>query len=305
MDPEMLEKMVEKLGGLGIDSLVVVRNGYIVMEKYYAPYDQDTLHGVYSVTKSILSALIGIAIREGYIHNVDDPVLDYFSGRTFENDDDRKQTITLEHLLTMSAGLDWNWDEMIYSPDYVQYVLDQPLLTEPGTAFLYSSGNSQVLSAILQESSGLTAQEFAREYLFNHLGIEELSWNSDLTGISLGGWGLKLKPRDMAKIGYLYLNEGGWDGQQVIPAAWVEASTRSYIRVPEPLEPWEVFMGYSWWVHEDGIYAAHGTKGQFIYVIPELDLVVVITGHLPDAQFTQPQRLIREYIIPAVITDTN
>ena len=104
----------------------------------------------------------------------------------------------------------------------------------------------------------------------------------------------------MAKIGYLYLNNGVWDGRQIIPITWIEASTKKYVQVPEPLEPWNLYMGYLWWLHEDGLYAAHGMKGQFIYVIPELDLVVVITSHIPDTKFSQPQILIRDYIIPAV-----
>jgi CubicO group peptidase (beta-lactamase class C family) len=111
---------------------------------------------------------------------------------------------------------------------------------------------------------------------------------------------MKMKPRDMAKFGYLYLNQGAWDGQQIIPAEWIEATTKRYIQVSEPLEPWDLYMGYLWWLHEDGLYAAHGMKGQFIYVIPEFDLVVVFTSHISDAKFSQPQLLIRDYIIPAV-----
>jgi CubicO group peptidase (beta-lactamase class C family) len=302
MDEVLLQKMLEEIDeqGLEIDSLLVVRNGYIITEKYYSPYEQDTQHGVYSVTKSIISALIGIAIQEGFIDSVNDPVLNYFPERNIDNYDALKRSITIEHLLTMSAGLKWDWDEMISTPDYVQYVLDQPMYSEPGAEFFYSSGNAHVLSAIIQETSGLNANNFAQKYLFDYLGIDDLSWKKDLSGISKGGWGMKMKPRDMAKFGYLYLNQGKWDGQQIIPAEWIEASTKSYHQVPEPLEPWDLYMGYFWWLHEDGIYAAHGMKGQFIYVIPEFDLVVVITSHLPDSRFAQPQLLIRGYIIPAV-----
>jgi len=304
MDATLLQKMLDEIDkqGLHIDGLVVVRNGYIVAEKYYPPYKQDTLHEAYSVTKSVVSALIGIAIHEGYIDSVDDPVLDYFPGRSFENDDALKRSVTVEHLLTMSAGLEWDWDNMIATPDWIQYVLDQPMYVEPGTEFFYSSGNGHVLSAIIQETSGLNAHDFARQYVFDDLGMDEIQWQKDIAGISKGGWGMKMKPRDMARLGYLYLNQGVWDGEQIIPAAWIEATTKRYVQVPEPLEPWDVYMGYSWWLHEDGLYAAHGMKGQFIYVIPEFDLVVVITSNIPDAEFSQPQVLIRNYIIPAVIS---
>jgi CubicO group peptidase (beta-lactamase class C family) len=302
MDSGLLQKMLADIEeqGLNIDSIVVVRNGYIVTEKYLSPYEQDTLHDVYSVTKSVISALIGIAIHQGYINGVNDLVLDYFPERTFQNDSALKRSITLEHLLTMSSGLEWEMDEMVASPDWVQYVLDQPMYFEPGTAFHYNSGNTHVLSAILQKTSGLSAYEFAQQHLFEPLGIDDTSWQEDILGISKGGWGMKMTPRDMAKLGYLYLNLGIWDGRQIIQTAWITASTKKYIQVPEPLEPWDLYMGYSWWLHEDGLYAAHGMKGQFIYVIPELDLVVVITADIPDDQYAEPQLLIRDYIIPAV-----
>ncbi len=301
MDAALLQQMLDAIEeqNLSIDGLVVVHNDHIVAERYYAPYKKDTPHEVYSVTKSVVSALIGIAIQEGYINSVEDPVLDFFPGRTFENDDARKRSMTLEHLLTMSSGLEWDWDEMVSSRDWVQYVLDQPMYIEPGTEFLYSSGNAHVLSAIIQEASGLNTHEFAQQHLFDPLGITETNWQKDIDGIVKGGWGLKMMPRDMAKLGYLHLNQGMWDGQQVVPASWTEATTTKHIQVPEPLEPWDLYMGYLWWLHEDGPYAAHGMKGQFIYVIPESDLVVVFTGDIPDAKFAQPQLLIRDYIIPA------
>jgi CubicO group peptidase (beta-lactamase class C family) len=295
---EMLETIDEKV--LNIDSVVVVRNGYIVTEKYYSPYRQDDPHDTWSITKSVVAALIGIAIQEGYINSVDDPVLGYFPGRTFENDESRKRAITLEHLLTMSSGLAWDWDEMVSSRDWVQYTLDQPLQADPGTEFYYSSGSAHLLSAIIQEATGRNTLDFARQYLFDPLGIKDVTWKSDLEGIPKGGWGLALKPRDMARLGYLYLNQGLWVDQQIIPATWVEASAQRHIQVPEPLEPWDLYMGYLWWVHGDGPYAAHGMRGQFIYVIPDLDLVVVFTSDIPDSKFAEPQLLIRDYVIPAV-----
>jgi len=307
MDAALLGQMLEAIDeqNLNINSLVVVHNGYIVFEKYYPPYKQDTLNEIYSVTKSVVSALIGIAIQEGHINSVDDLVLDFFPERTFENENDLKQSITLEHLLTMSSGLEWDFDEMVASRDWVQYVLDKPMYIKPGTAFHYNSGNAHVLSAIIQETSGLNTQDFAQQHLFDFLGISEIKWQRDIDGISIGGWGLKMTPRDMAKLGYLYLNQGRWDGRQIIPTEWITASIKRYVQVPEPLEPWDLYMGYLWWLHEDGLYAAHGMKGKFIYVIPESDLVVVITANISDDKFAQPQLLIRDYIIPAVIEATH
>jgi CubicO group peptidase (beta-lactamase class C family) len=239
-------------------------------------------------------------IQEGYLEGVDDRVLDYFPERKFQHDDALKHTITLEHLLTMSSGLAWDYQEMISCRDWVQYTLDQPMVTKPGTAFHYNSGSSHVLSALIQKTSGMSTRDFAQKYLFDPMDISDFRWQKDVDGIYKGGWGMSMTPRDMAKFGYLYLKQGIWNGQQLIPAAWIEATTKRHVQVTEPLEPWGLSMGYLWWLHEDGLYAAHGMKGQFVYVIPEFDLVVVITANIPDAEFVQTQLLIRDYIIPAV-----
>jgi CubicO group peptidase (beta-lactamase class C family) len=302
MDAALLQQMLDAIDeqNLNIDGVVVVHNSYIVTEKYYPPYKQDTLHDMYSITKSVVSALIGIAIQQGYINSVDDLVLDFFPERTFENDDALKRSITLEHLLTMSSGLEGDDHAMVSSRDCVQAVLDQPMTIEPGTEFNYNSGNAHVLSAIIQKTSGLNTRDFAQQVLFDPLGISDLTWQMDINDIPNGGWGMAMKPRDMAKLGYLYLNQGVWDGRQIVPAGWIKATMERHIQVPDPLEPWDLYLGYLWWLHEDGPYAAHGMKGQFIYVIPESDLVVVFTSNIPDAEFAQPQLLIRNYIIPAV-----
>lgn len=306
MDAALLEQMLDAIDEthLNIDSVVVVRNGYIVLEAYYPPYERDTLHEMYSVTKSIVSALVGIAVNEGYIKSVDDPIFDYFPDMTFKNQNVIKQSITLEHLLTMSSGLEWDYDEMVSSRDWVQYTLDQPSYTEPGKEFLYNSGNAQIFSAIIQDISNMDTRDFAQKYLFGPLGIERYRWQTDVTSIPKGGWGIAMTPRDMAKFGYLYLIQGEWDGQQIVPVEWIAASTERYVQVQEPLEPWDIYMGYMWWLHEDGLYAAQGLKGQFIYIVPQSDLVVVITANIPDSRYHEPQMLIRDYIIPAVTTAT-
>jgi CubicO group peptidase (beta-lactamase class C family) len=202
MDAALLQQMLDAIDEkiLRIDSVLVVHNGYIVTEKYYPPYKQDTMHGLQSVTKSVVSALIGIAIQEGYINSVDDAVLDYYPERTFENDDALKRSITLEHLLTMSSGLAWDWEKMVSSRDWVGYTLDQPMVSEPGREFYYSSGSAHVLSAIIQEASGMNTLDFAQLYLFDPLGISDIRWKTDLDGIPKGGWGMGMTPRDMAKL---------------------------------------------------------------------------------------------------------
>jgi len=304
MDPELLDNMLAEIeeSGLNLDGLVVIHQGVIVAEEYYPVYNQHSLHESYSITKSVISALVGIALKQGCINGLDDPVLDYFPDREFMNMDGQKEAITIQHLLTMSSGLAWDQKDMVSNPDWVQYTLDQPVIHEPGSTWFYSNGGPHVLSALIQEACGMDTHDFADKHLFGPLGIEEYRWQRAIDSYPKGGWGLAITPRDLAKIGYLYLRDGAWEGKQILPKDWVKASSTVYFQVPDPLEPWDLYYGFLWWIHGDGPYAAHGTKGQFIYLIPEKDLVVVITGNIPDSEFVKPQQLIRDYLIPAIDT---
>ena len=310
MDSERLADMLAAIGvhNYNIDAVLVVRNGYLVAEAYLNPHGPDGKHKVYSCTKSVISALVGIAIDRGYIEGVDQPVLSFFPDRTAANLDARKEAMTLEHLLTMSTGLDcrdsylYRWQglrEMEGSEDWVQHVLDLPMVAEPGARFEYCNGASFLLSAIVQEATGKNANLFAREHLFPPLGISDARWLSGLQGITIGWSDLYLRPRDMAKIGYLYLNGGRWEGQQVVPAAWVEASTRKHIAATL-----QDGYGYQWWTTDNGVYMALGYAGQFIFVVPEVNMVVVFVSALPERDFYVPQRLLEDYIVPAARSTT-
>ena len=293
MSSELLTRMVDDIGA---KSVVVIRNGYMVMEAYFYPFRRNARHNIYSCTKSFTSALLGIAIAEGYVDELDHRVLDYFPDRTIENDDPRKRAMTLEHLLTMRCGLDWPEAsvpyssshnilvEMLQTPDWVQFVLDRPMVTEPGTSFNYNTGCSHLLSAVVREAIGMNASSFARTHLFGPLGISAVTWSSDPAGITFGGGGIWMRPRYMAKFGLLYLDKGVWNGEQIVPADWVEASVSgsSY--------------GYSWWMYGNGAYAAHGYRGQRIIVVPDLDMVVVMVGAIAG---NTPRYLLDAYIIPA------
>jgi CubicO group peptidase (beta-lactamase class C family) len=302
LDEELISALIEDvdLSGLDIDGLVVVRNGVIVAEHYFYIYKESTLHETYSVTKSVISALVGIALQQGCIDSIEDPVLSYFPEKDFLNLDAQKESLTIEDFLTMSSGLAYDLDEMYASQDWVQYTLDQPLIYPPGESWFYSNGGPQVLSALIGQACDMDTIEFADRYLFKPLGIKNYNWQRSETGPPNGSWGLELTPRDMAKIGYLYLQDGIWDGEQILPPDWVDLSIRGYHTVPDPQEPWDLSYGFLWWIHGDGIYAAHGYKGQFIYLVPEQDLVIVITSNIADRDFVQPQLLIRKYILPAV-----
>ncbi len=301
MDPQMLAQMADKIRQeqLKLHSLLVVHKGYLVFEQYYETYKQDTRHELYSCTKSFIATLIGMALDQGQISSTALPVLGFFPGRTFANLDPQKKAMTLEDLLTMRAGLDWQENDAGYtalyrSRDWVRYMLDKPMVQAPGTQFVYCSGCSHVLSAIVQQATGLNTLDFARKNLFEPLGITNFRWDTDAAGISIGGWGLQITPRDMAKLGYLYLHGGVWDGQQIISAGWVENATRSHTSTDGDLG-----YGYQWWTYPSlKGYAALGRYGQTIFVIPWADLVIVTTANMDDHD--EIFQLIEEYIVPAV-----
>ncbi|HVO70164.1 MAG TPA: serine hydrolase [Aggregatilineaceae bacterium] len=300
-----------------IDGLLVVRHGYLVYERYGGSAGPAKLHNVKSATKSVLSALIGIAIQTGDLAGVDEP-LGYILPDAFGSiSDRRKRAITVRDLLTMRSGLEWDEYgpsdiQMTASPDWVRFVLERPLAHLPGTAFNYSTGDTQLLSAALQMLTSLTALAFADLYLFGPLGILQRAWPADPQGITVGGAELALTPRDMAKFGYLYLNRGQWEGEVMVPAAWIEQSTQPNTTF-EPVSEddcAELGYGYLWWLRPQGpfeSFIAVGFAGQFIYVIPALDLVVVMTGDIASApdRFRDNRmlcqfNLVEEYIVPAV-----
>lgn len=307
MDSALLAKLFEQIESedYAIQGVVLVRHGRLVAEAYRAPATPETKHHVYSCTKSFTSSLIGIAIDQGYLTGVDQRVMDFFPGRTFENVDDAKRGMTLDNLLTMSGGFEWEGgilesptlDKLWSSRDWVQFMLDLPLSDPPGSRFVYNSGGSHLLSAILQQAAGMTAEDFAADVLFAPLGITDWSWRSDPKGISTGGWGLFLTPRDMAKFGYLYLHGGAWDGQQVVAADWVADSTRAHIAAGSGWLAED--YGYQWWIDGNSYFMALGYAGQYIIVMPERDLVVTFTSDLPTRQFFVPENLFNTFVIPA------
>jgi CubicO group peptidase (beta-lactamase class C family) len=305
MDSGMLADMLISIheNDHAIDSVSILRNGYLVLDVAIYPYQAGSKHNIHSCTKSIVSALIGIAMNLGYIESVDQPLLDFFPTRTAANLDADKKSITLEHLLTMSSGWAcrdsylYRWvglNEMRASEDWIQHMLDLPMAEKPGTTFEYCNGGSFMLSAILQESVDMNAASFAEEHLFGPLEITDFEWLTNDQGINIGWSALLLRPLDMAKIGQLFLDEGVWEGEQIIPKDWIKESTREYISATL-----EDGYGYQWWTDDSGFYLALGFGGQFIYVIPEKEMVVVFTSDLEEEDFYTPQNLLTDYIIPA------
>jgi CubicO group peptidase (beta-lactamase class C family) len=305
MDSEKLAQMVEKLD---LHSLLVVRKGFLVSEIYVYPYSAEQVHFMASGTKSVMGTLIGIAIQKGDIKNVQQTLSSLLPDQMSGNLDEEKQAITLENLLTMTSGLDCHENpgpgetSMQASPNWVQFMLDLPMAAQPGTKFNYCTGAVQVLSAVLENATGMSAREFANQNLFAPLGISPISearWPSDPQEVTIGGYGLALTPGEMAKLGYLFLNQGQWDGETIVPASWVSTSTTSHANQGDKKE-----YGYLWWIDPQGRwYAALGRAGQHIFVYPAENLVVVFTSALPltnDADLLPLQELLDQYILPAI-----
>ncbi len=287
MSSERLARLVDFGAANNMDSVLVTRHGRIVLEATYAPFRAGLRHHIYSATKAVTSSLIGMALGEGLLDSADRRVVDLFVDRPIANLDDAKKAITVQHLLDMTSGLAWQegldgpYDStiaMARSPDWRQYVLDQPMATAPGARFYYDSGNSHLLSAILSKVTGRSALDYAREKLFGPLGIDDVLWQADPQGISIGGWGLYLQPRDMAKIGYLWLRGGLWEGRQILPAAWIEGVRQADV---DMRESWATDLRYGlqfWVMPRRSTFMAVGKNRQLIVVMPELDIVAVVTG---------------------------
>jgi CubicO group peptidase (beta-lactamase class C family) len=277
-----------------VRSLLVARDGRLVFEGYYGGAVANQVFDVYSVTKSVTSALVGIALADGKLESVDQRLADFFPGYASAADSGVRR-VTLADLLTMRAG--FSGEPIASSGNWIKTLMTRPLEHEPGRVFSYDSGSSHLLSAVLTKVTGEQVAALARERIFRPLGITGgWRWPDDGQGVSIGGDGLAMRARDLAKLGQLYLQEGRWNGKQVVPAAWVRRSTREHTGVGAPGQGY----GYQWWV-QDGprgkAYAALGYGGQAIVVLPALDLVVVLTT-VPRGE-TDARAIIR-MILPAV-----
>lgn len=268
-------------------SLLIVKNGYLVFEKYYSWGSPSKIALVHSITKSVTSALIGIALEKKHLDSVDQKLIDFFPEYVNDDLDPRIKEISLKHILTMSAGFSWNdlgpvMRDWYTSEDWAKFTIQLPIVTNPGDKFNYNSSISHLLSIILTKSTKTNTLDFAKQNLFKPLGIQSGFWRQDPRGYHIGGFGLGFSARDLARFGFLYLNNGYWNGQSIVPEQWVQQSTEQQIQaVSHPL--YGTFgYGYQWWVKQvDGCssFRAWGRRGQYIVVVPELDLVIVVTSN--------------------------
>ncbi|MBR1160920.1 serine hydrolase domain-containing protein [Bradyrhizobium elkanii] len=288
MDSVALAKLVASGTSRSFDSLLVTRHGRIVLDAYYAPFTADMPHAINSSTKAVVSTLLAIAYKDGLLDRLDHPVLDFFSDRSIANVDERKKAITVQHLLNMTSGLDWDEGfeggreqslrDMGRSPDWVQFILDRPMAHAPGEVFYYNSGGSHLLSAIVSKLTGKSTADYAEERLFGLLGIARPFWRRDPQRLPIGGFGLAMRPRDMAKIGYLYLRNGAWAGKQLLPADFLDAVNHASIDMNSRFDPSRRYANQFWAIPDKHVYMTVGYHCQVIMVLPERDIVAVMTA---------------------------
>ena len=324
LDSAQLEQAIAAIaeGKYGdMDALLVLRNNYLVLEHYPSPlyHGRDYRRSAKSITKSVTSALVGIARGQGKMPPLDSNLLSLFPQYTdIANMDMRKQKITLEHVLSMTAGFEW--DEfsggdtsefkMMRSADWIKYTLDQPMSHSPGEKWVYNGGCSMMLSEILQNATGSDVADYARKYLFDPIGIKNWSWALNRQNLTDTKSGLAMSRRDMARFGVLFLNDGRWRGKQIVPEEWVRKSTS--VQVLGKGDYFPGAYGYQWWRLQDqeptvgmlainDAYFALGFGGQFIFVVPHLNMVVVSTASNFGPDEALFFKLLRDHIFPAVL----
>ncbi len=302
-----------------ISSFLIVKNGYLVVNETFGDYNGDTPHTLQSVTKSVTSTLVGVAIRQGYIDSLGQKVLSFFPEyKIINNMDDNKRAMDLEHALTMRTGQEWTGERHLgplnrHQGDKMKYVLDYKMEGEPGINWYYNSGIAVLLGGLLENATGMNTKDFAQEYLFEPIGITSAYWSWGHRGIPHTGGGLYLSPKDMARIGYLYLRNGMWNDKQILPEWWVEKAMEKHVQHAESIsDVRSVGYGYMWWLLSKNknyygddpadIMMAYGHWGQFIFIIPKDDMIVVFTND-NSASYSEeikPISLFYKYILPSI-----
>lgn len=280
-----------------LHSFMLVRHGRVVAEGWWAPYDASTRHELYSLSKSFTSTAVGMAVAEG-LFSLDDPVLKFFPEDAPANPSGNLQSMRVRDLLCMSTG---HQSESPSGPSVMtpRTFLAQPVPFKPGTHFLYNTPATFMLSAIVQKTSGQTALDYLRPRLFEPLGIESPTWQTNAQGIALGGYGLSVRTEDIAKFGQLYLQEGRWKGRTLLQPSWVrQATTKQTSNGSNPQSDWDQGYGFQFWRCRHGCYRGDGAFGQYCVVMPEQDAVLAITSGLRDMQAVL--NLVWEKLLPAM-----
>ena len=315
MDSQLIEQAFNQGESRGfVDCILVIRNGYLIAEKYYNNYSKDLAHNVKSVSKSFLSAMTGIALRDGHLDNLSLKMLDFFPEYVYPTIDPRKHNITIRHLLMMREGMEherYNYSQIYNSPNWLKTTIEFPLLYDPGSTFSYNTFQTHLLSAIITKASGINTKEFAENNLLEKLNIELGNWQQGPQGYYFGGNNMYFKPRDMAKLGFLYMKLGRMFGEQIVPAEWVAESLTNYTNFTG--SNWgdlhNINYGYLWWLGEidnHAVFLAIGYGGQFVINFPDFNMIVVTTAESNLGWDTADQHersilsIVADYIVPAV-----
>lgn len=289
-----------------VTSLLIQQKGELLSERYFNGMNEGRSTNIKSASKSIISLLTGIAVDKGFIDSVNEPIRSYFKDYFEANPDSVKENITIKDLLTMRTGLETtsfhNYGRWVVSDNWIKFALDQPMEESPGGDMVYSTGTSHLLSAILTKATGMSTKAFAQKYLFDPMNIRPGGWDRDPQGYYMGGNNMALRPRDMLKIGQMVLDNGSYRGKRIVSEQWLQDSFQTYTR--SNFNPYD--YGYMWWKKPVGNYRvrfAWGFGGQYIFLIPALDAVVVMTGALQNATQSRSYKepvfsLLREEIIP-------
>src|SRR5689334_5809063 len=283
-----------------LHSLVLLRRGRLVAEGYWEPYGPASPHMLFSLSKSFTSTAIGLLVGEGRL-SVDDPVLSFFPDEAPAEPSQHLRALRVRHLLTMTTGHDVDPTRAVRQStvSWARGFFDEPLVHEPGSKFVYNSGATYMLSAIAQRIAGQRILHYLGPRLFEPLGIANPTWETSPQGIDVGGWGLKITTADIARFGQLYLQQGVWQGQRLVPADWVAAATaRQVPNAPSPNPDWEQGYGYQFWRCRHGAYRGDGAFGQYCVIMPEQDAVLAITSGLGNMQ--PPLDLVWELLLPAM-----
>ena len=315
-----MENMMDKIAATYdfIYSVIVIRNDKLVFEEYFNGMDENSANKVHSISKGFTSALTGLALRENYLSNLDQKMMDFFPEYDTLSLDPRKYDITLKHLLTMKAGFDWisdesHWNQYGNSPDWINFAINLPLRDNPGDIFNYCCPQSNLMCAILTKATGMSVHDFADQYLCGPLNINIRRWEKDPQGYCIGSSGIYISPRDIAKLGYLYLNNGVYNGKQIIPSEWIEESLSN---MSDTDFDWghtvNIKYGYAWLSGEIGghdVIFVGGYGGQVLILSPDMNMITVFTtnGTVPWSvegwQYGMVINLIADYIFPAAEDD--
>jgi CubicO group peptidase (beta-lactamase class C family) len=272
--------------GNELHSVMVVRHGSVIVERWWAPYRPEAVHLLYSLSKGFTSTAVGFAVAEGLV-GLDDLVLDHFGDAAPAEVGEHLAALRVRHLLSMSAGHaeDSTWT-MGASDDWPRSFLAQPFAHEPGTAFLYDSGATFMLSALVQRVTGEPLLHYLRPRLFDPLGVDHVETQTSPDGVATGGWGMSATTETLAAFGLLYLRDGVWNGARVLPEGWVAEATRAHIMLPADFMTgdWQQGYGFQFWRCRHGAYRIDGGFGQFVVVMPDQDAVVAVTSRSPDMQ---------------------